>query len=161
MKTVFIACRLLWKRKLANLALILQVLFSVITLAQLFVFVADHVDSVRAVGELPYENAVAMAVYDYCDPEQTRRQVLSSPQVAAVGEVYLGGLSFNGVYCNLAVYDEAIIERYTPSIGQGEWLSSAPGGSARAEAVVSGELAFRWGTRRRSCCRATKTGRSS
>ena len=82
MKTVFIACRLLWKRKLANLALILQVLFSVITLAQLFVFVADHVDSVRAVGELPYENAVAMAVYDYCDPEQTRRQVLSSPQVA-------------------------------------------------------------------------------
>lgn len=145
MKTVFIACRLLWKRKLANLALILQVLFSVITLAQLFVFVADHVDSVRAVGELPYENAVAMAVYYYCDPEQTRRQVLSSPQVAAVGEVYLGGLSFNGVSCNLAVYDEAIIERYTPSIEQGEWLSSAPGGSARAEAVVSGELGLQVG----------------
>ena len=32
-----------------------------------------------------------------------------------------------------------------PSIGQGEWLSSAPGGSARAEAVVSGELGLQVG----------------
>lgn len=147
MKTVLIACRLLWKRKFASLTLILQIVFSVTSLAQLFVFIVDHTDNVRAVNELPTENAVAVSTYDYCSPEQVEQQIEASPLVDSIGKAYLGGLLFNDISCNIAVYNAAVIERYTPKLQQGSWFSDAAGanGQEAAEAVVSSDTGLRPG----------------
>ena len=63
MTTLFIALKLLWRRKVANFVLLLQVLVSVAMLAQMYVFLVDHLDNVRAVGELPTENALVLPVF--------------------------------------------------------------------------------------------------
>lgn len=65
MTTLFIALKLLWRRKAANFVLLLQVLVSVAMLAQMYVFLVDHLDNVRAVGELPTENALVLPVFEY------------------------------------------------------------------------------------------------
>lgn len=146
MKTIFIAFRLLWKRKFANLTLILQILFSVFSLAQLFVFIADHTDNMRAVNELPIENTVAVSVFNYRSSEQAEQQIASSPFVASIGKAYLSGLPLNGVDCNLAVYHDAIVERYAPALQAGVWFSSGVKSSGAAiEAVVSGDVGLKLG----------------
>ena len=68
MTTLFIALKLLWRRKAANFVLLLQVLVSVAMLAQMYVFLVDHLDNVRAVGELPTENALVLPVFEYYPP---------------------------------------------------------------------------------------------
>lgn len=147
MKTVLIACRLLWKRKFANLTLILQIIFSVVSLAQLFVFVTDHTDNMRAVNELPTENTIAVSIFNYCSPEQVEQQILASPLVDSIGKAYLGGLLFNDISCNIAVYNAAMIERYAPKLQQGSWFSDAAGanGPVAAEAVVSSDTGLKPG----------------
>jgi len=125
MTTLFIALKLLWKRKLINFILVLQILLSIIMLAQLFVFVTDHLDNMRAVNELPIKNAIVLSVFDYYNEEYVIQEIQSSLQVDSVGRVYMGNLSCNNVSCNLAVYNEGIIAHYLPQLQSGSWLSDS------------------------------------
>lgn len=146
MRTVFIAFRLLWKRRFANLALLLQLLLSIIMLAQLFVFIVDHQDSIRAVNELPIKNTMVLSVYEYYTMEYVSEQVLSSPMVDAVGKVYMSGLTCNNTTCNLAVYSDSIIARYSPKLQSGVWLSDCQSADPYAiPAVISGDIGLNIG----------------
>ena len=125
MTTLFIAFKLLWKRKLINITLILQILFSIFMLAQLFVFIVDHLDNMRAVNELPIKETLVLNVFEYYTMEYATQQIQSSPHVDFVGRVYMSNLSCNNVSCNLAIYNEGIISRYSPELQNGSWLSDS------------------------------------
>jgi hypothetical protein len=146
MTTLLIAFKLLWKSKLTNLTLVLQIVLSIIMLAQLFVFIVDHIDNMRAVSELPIKNTVVLSVFEYYTAEYATQQVLSSPQVDSVGRVYLSNLSYNNVPCNLAVYNDSIIARYLPELQSGSWfLDYLAGNDSTIPAVVSGDIGLKIG----------------
>lgn len=145
-KIVFVALKLLWKRKLANLVLILEIVLSVIMLAQLFVFVADHIYNVRAVNELPQEHTAVLSVYDYYDPEDVARRIREYPQAVSVDIAYTGTISFNNELYNLAVYSEGIVENYAPKLQSGVWLSDCPGiRGDGVPAVISADMGLSLG----------------
>jgi len=145
--SVLIAIKLLWKRKLANFVLVIQILLSIIMLAQVFVAIEDYRDNLRAVNELPVNNTVVLSIFDYYDTEYVTQQVLSSPQVESVGRVYMGDIVFcNNVSCNLAAYNEGIISRYSPELQSGSWLSDYSSFSGNAiPAVVSSDMKLKVG----------------
>lgn len=145
-KIVFVALKLLWKRKLANLILVLEILLSVILLAQLFVFVVDHIYNVRAVNELPQENTAVLSVYDYYDVEDVARKIREYPQAVSVDMAYTGALSYNNEPYNLAVYSEGIVANYAPKLQSGKWLSDFPAISGDGiPAVVSADIGLSLG----------------
>ncbi len=146
MTTLFIALKLLWRRKAANFVLLLQVLVSVILLAQMYVFLLDHLDNVRAVGELPTENALVLPVFEYYTPVYAAERLEASPLVEEVAAVDTGGGSCNGTDCLIAIYGDGIVRHYTPALQSGGWLE----GEAEMEdgvlpAVVSQEIGLRVG----------------
>ena len=146
MTTLFIALKLLWRRKAANFVLLLQVLVSVILLAQMYVFLLDHLDNVRAVGELPTENALVLPVFEYYTPAYAAERLEASPLVEEVAAVDTGGGSCNGTDCHIAIYGDGIVRHYTPALQSGGWLE----GEAEMEdgvlpAVVSQEVGLRVG----------------
>lgn len=138
MKTLFITFKLLWRRKYANISLILQILFSVLSLSQLFVFVWDHIDSMRAVNELPIEHTITLSAFEYCPVQEAETIISSSPFVEAVGRTHLSSTCLNGINCNLAVYNDAITEHYSPALHKGSWFSTnAKSNDHVIEAIVS------------------------
>lgn len=146
MTTLFIALKLLWRRKAANFVLLLQVLVSVVMLAQMYVFLFDHLDNVRAVGELPTENALVLPVFEYYTPAYAAERLEASPLVEEVAAVDTGGGSCNGTDCHIAIYGDGIVRHYTPALQSGGWLE----GEAEMEdgvlpAVVSQEIGLRVG----------------
>jgi hypothetical protein len=146
MTTLFIAFKLLWKRKLANITLVLQIMLSIIMLAQLFVFIADHADNMRAVNELPVKNTIVLHVFDYYTVENVTQQIKSSPQIDSVGSVAMSAITCKDIPCNLAVYSESIISRYTPTLESGSWLSDWPAASGDTiPAVISDDFGLKAG----------------
>ncbi len=146
MTTLFIALKLLWRRKAANFVLLLQVLVSVVMLAQMYVFLFDHLDNVRAVGELPTENALVLPVFEYYTPAYAAERLEASPLVEEVAAVDTGGGSCNDTDCHIAIYGDGIVRHYTPALQSGGWLE----GEAEMEdgvlpAVVSQEVGLRVG----------------
>lgn len=146
MTTLFIALKLLWRRKAANFVLLLQVLVSVVMLAQMYVFLLDHLDNVRAVGELPTENALVLPVFEYYTPAYAAERLEASPLVEEVAAVDTGGGSCNDTDCHIAIYGDGIVRHYTPALQSGGWLE----GEAEMEdgvlpAVVSQEVGLRVG----------------
>ena len=143
MRTLLIAFKLLWKRKLANITLLLLLIVSIVQLAQLFVFTVDRMDSVRAVNELPVENTVVLTLFDYCEEAEAAELINKSSLSGAIGKVYMGYGSHN-----IAVYTESLIARYRPDLREGIWLTDSlleTGDSIPA--VVSGDMGFRVGDR--------------
>ncbi len=146
MTTLFIALKLLWRRKAANFVLLLQVLVSVIMLAQMYVFLFDHLDNVRAVGELPTENALVLPVFEYYTPEYTAARLEASPLVEEVGAVGMGGGTCNDTGCLVAIYSDGILRRYAPALQSGSWLTDeAEMEDGVLPAVVSQEVGLRAG----------------
>lgn len=147
MAIVLIALKLLWKRKLTNIVLIVQILLSVIMLAQVFVAIEDYLDNLQAVNELPVNDTIVLSLFDYYDPEYAAQQILSSPQVDSIGRVYMNENTFcNNMPCNLAAYNESIISRYSPGLQSGSWLSDrSSAGGKTVPAVVSGEIGLKIG----------------
>lgn len=146
MTTLFIALKLLWRRKAANFVLLLQVLVSVAMLAQMYVFLVDHLDNVRAVGELPTENALVLPVFEYYPPAYAAERLEASPLVEEVAVVDTGGGTCGDTGCNVAIYGDGIVRHYTPALQSGGWLE----GEAETEdgvlpAVVSQEVELRVG----------------
>lgn len=146
MTTLFIALKLLWRRKAANFVLLLQVLVSVAMLAQMYVFLVDHLDNVRAVGELPTENALVLTVFEYYPPAYAAERLEASPLVEEVAAVDTGGGTCGDTGCNVAIYGDGIVRHYTPALQSGGWLE----GEAEMEdgvlpAVVSQEVGLRAG----------------
>ena len=146
MTTLFIALKLLWRRKAANFVLLLQVLVSVAMLAQMYVFLVDHLDNVRAVGELPTENALVLPVFEYYPPAYAAERLEASPLVEEVAAVDTGGGTCGDTGCNVAIYGDGIVRHYTPALQSGGWLE----GEAETEdgvlpAVVSQEVGLRVG----------------
>ena len=176
MTTLFIALKLLWRRKAANFVLLLQVLVSVAMLAQMYVFLVDHLDNVRAVGELPTENALVLPVFEYYPPAYAAERLEASPLVEEVAAVDTGGGTCGDTGCNVAIYGDGIVRHYTPALQSGGWLE----GEAEMEdgvlpAVVSQEVGLRVGdtgtvrlttgdtARKRDvgCCHQSGAGRSA
>ena len=60
MSVVLIALKLLWKRKLTNIVLIVQILLSIIMLSQVFVAIEDYLDNLQAVNDLPVNDTVVV-----------------------------------------------------------------------------------------------------
>lgn len=147
MSTVLIALKLLWKRKLANIIIVVQILLSIIMLAQVFVAIENYRNNLRAVNELPVNNTVVLSVFNYYDPEYVTQQILFSPQVDFVGRVYMNDLIYcNNIPCNLAAYNEGIISRYSPELQSGSWLSDCSSDSGNTvPAVVSGDMGLKVG----------------
>lgn len=147
MSAVLIALKLLWKRKLTNIVVVVQILLSIIMLAQVFVAIEDYRDNLRAVNELPVDSTDVLSVYDYYDPEYVTQQILPSPQVDSIGRVYMGEfVSCNNISCNLAAYNNGVISRYSPELQSGSWLAdcTSVGGNA-IPAVVSGDMGLKVG----------------
>jgi hypothetical protein len=147
--TVLIALKLLWKRKLTNTVIVVQLLLSIIMLAQVFVAIEDYRDNLRAVNELPVNDTIVLSAFDYYNPEYVTQQILSSPQVDSVGRVYMNDFVFcNNVLCNLAAYNKGIISHYSPELQSGFWLSDCPPADGSAiPAVVSGDMGLKIGDR--------------
>ena len=145
MTILFTAFRLIWKRKLANITLIVQILLSIVMLAQLFVIVESLYNNLRAVDELPTQNTMMIEPFTYYDSNYVMQQIVSSPQVESVGAVYWGNTSFHNVSCNLAAYNNAIIAHYSPALAAGRWFQSGDdnGGQSVIPAVVSGGLGLK------------------
>ncbi len=147
MTTLFIAFKLLWKRKLANITLVLQIMLSILMLAQLFVFIVDHLDNMRAVNELPVKNTIVLHVFDYYTVENVTQQIMSSPQIDSIGSVAMSAITCKDIPCNLAVYSESIISRYTPTLESGSWLSDWPAASGDTiPAVISDDFGLKAGS---------------
>lgn len=147
MSAWIIAFQLLWKRKWANLLLLLQILLSIITLAQSFVFISDHIDHVRAVNELPVENAAVLHVFDYESPEDIATRLSEEPLLDDVGTVLFHSIFYQNRSCSLAVYNDAWIARYTPSLQSGVWFSDASNVADDAiPVVVSSDFGFSIGS---------------
>ncbi len=143
MKTLYIALKLLWKRKLANLILVLIILLSITMLAQLFVFITDHVDNMQALKELPVKDMVVVNVFDYYDAAEAATVIQKSDMVEAVGRTYISNVQCNNRNCNLAVYNEGIYTRYTPRLQSGVWLTaSPPADGGTIPVVVSPDTGF-------------------
>ena len=119
MTTLRMALRLLWKRKGANLILLMEVLLSIIALAQAYVFVMDHRDSVRAVSELPRSNACVLHVFDYYNDDEVIRRLENEPLIAGIGQVRFGSVTWDQTACQLAVYNNALVCHYAPSLQSG------------------------------------------
>ncbi|MDR1569897.1 MAG: ABC transporter permease [Oscillospiraceae bacterium] len=146
MRVLLIAFRLIWKRKLTNITIVVQIILSIIMLAQLFVFVSDHRSSVRAVSELPVSDTIVVSVFEYYTMEQAARQILATPEVESVGKIYTGTFFYNNVSINLAIYNDAIIKHYFPNLTSGNWLSDNPSVDNNAiPVVVSFDMGLRTG----------------
>lgn len=140
MTTLFIAFRLLWKRKAANFALLLQVLISVVMLAQVYAFITEHYDNVRAVNELPVGNSSVLHTFDYYSPDRVAQHLSASPAVASIGNVHMGNVYYNNTDCNLAFYNKNIITHYSPELKAGIWLSDYVQDNHHIPAVISDNL---------------------
>ncbi|MDR0929124.1 MAG: hypothetical protein LBM74_05355 [Oscillospiraceae bacterium] len=148
MKLLFVACKMIAKRLWANALLIVEMLVSIILLAQLFVFVMDHVDHRRAVNELPTEGAAILAVYEYYYDEMdvVLERLRQEPAISAIDPVHMGTVTYGDAHFNLAAYSDAMIAHYRPALQAGTWL---PGNRAAAgegiPAVVSADVGLRVG----------------
>ena len=146
MTTLFIALKLLWRRKAANLILLLQVLVSVAMLAQMYVFIVNYQDNVRAVEELPTKDALVLPVFDYYTPEYTAARLEASPLVEEVGNVGMGWGICGDTGCDVAIYSDGILRRYAPALQSGSWLTDeAEMKDGVLPAVVSQEVGLRTG----------------
>ncbi len=147
MHTISIAFMLLWKRKLANCILLLQVLISICMLAQVFVFIGDRYDSVRAVNELPCKDTVVLSTFDYYSPDHVNAQLLSSPYINAIGQVKSSFIHYDNTIYNLALYNQAVIENYSPRLQNGIWFSNyIKDNSPAIPAVVSADMGLKIGS---------------
>lgn len=146
MSTLLIAFRLLWKRKAANLLILLEVMVSVISLAQSFVFVMDYWDCVKGVSELPMEQTYALYRFDYYSEQEVIQQLEKDPLITGIGRVRWSVASFNSTGCELVTYNQPIIDHYKPALQSGRWLDSdSPQEDGIMEAVVSSNLKLKAG----------------
>lgn len=146
MSTLLIAFRLLWKRKAANLIILLEVLLSVIALAQSFVFLADYMDSVRVVRELPMNQTYALSRFNYYSEQEILKQLEKDSLVTGIGRVRRNTVFYNSASCNLTVYNQALIDHYMPALKSGSWLDADPTyEDGTINAVVSGNLKLKVG----------------
>ena len=146
MTTLFIAFHLLWKRKGANLILLLEVLLSIVSLSQAYVFVTDYRDSVRAVSELPQANAWVLNAFDYYQAEDMMQRLENEPLIAGIGQVRFGSVTCNQTVCQLAVYNSAMVVHYAPGLQSGSWLDAAADpDDGVLPAVVSADLRLKAG----------------
>ena len=141
MSTLLIAFRLLWKRKAANLVILLEVMLSVISLAQSFVFVMDYQDSMKGVSELPMDQTYVLYRFDYYSEQEVMQQLDKDPLITGIGRVRWNMASFGLTNCGLTVYNQSLIDHYKPSLKSGRWLDSdSPQEDDIMQAVVSGNL---------------------
>lgn len=148
MDTLYLAFGLLWKRKLTNLTIILQVVFSVLALATLFDTLAGLRDNIGAINEIPVENAYVMTPFGYYDADTVFRAVSSMEEVESIGRAKWLNAVVSNTSCFVAGYSPSLTARYTPSLERGGWFS----GDGLVEndimqAVVSKELRLNIGER--------------
>lgn len=146
MKIVLTAFKLLWKRKIQNITMLLQILISVITLAQSFVFLMNHYDNVRALTEIPKERAVILNVWDDTDPIEIKKRIEKNPLVDGVGStktsiISIGANTYSGIF-----YNSEIIKNYHPELKEGVWINQRISGEYQAvDVVVSAEIGLKVG----------------
>lgn len=149
MKTILIALKLLWKRKVQNTAMLLQVLLSVIMLAQSFVFIMNHFDNVRALTELPKEQAAILSVWDDAALTDIQVKIEKCPMVEGVGSVYASNIQLGESDYNALLYSPMIIEKYQPTLKEGVWLSQEQSKKHQPiDAIISAELGLDLGDER-------------
>ena len=143
MQSIFIALKLLWRRKLTNAILVFEIILSIIMLAQLFVFITNHLDNIRAMNELPVQNTSVLNIFTYYDTDDVIMKIESDESIESVGRVYTGAVSCENRICNLAVYSDAIVTYYRPSLSTGMWFSDIPEQTTPIkQAVISRSLGY-------------------
>ncbi len=140
MKSLLIACSLLWKRKLATFILILQVLLSIIALTQVYVFILNHYDNIRAISELPVDNVLVLHAFDYYTPEEIAENIWCSDRSIDIGMVQLGSAYCEGIECKMAVYNSAIADHYQPALSNGAWFNHPETDPNAIPVIISGDI---------------------
>jgi hypothetical protein len=115
-------------------------------LAQLFVFISDYQNNIRAVYELPDKDTVVVSLYEYYTMERASQQMDESSLVDSIGRVYMSTVTYNNMKCNLAIYDDAITNHYLPELQAGQWLSDTRlPDETILPTVVSGDVGLKLG----------------
>ena len=98
-----------------------EIVLAVIMLAQLYVFLCDGLDHVKAIREFP-QDAYVLGVFDYYEADEVLTKVAENPSIRQAGTVTVATCTVNGHDCRFAAYPEAILSHYHPSLRQGSWL---------------------------------------
>lgn len=140
MKTLYLAAKLLWKRRWANLTLVSQLLISIVMFAQLFVFVSDWRGSVDAVEMLPVEDTVILSIYPYYTPQFVCEELAAYDWVESIGTVGMDYGVCGQKSCNLAVYSAALLQNYPLPLQAGTWLTGESVSGDPIPGVVSADM---------------------
>lgn len=117
-----LAFRQLLRHGVISLILVIEILLSVIMFAQLYVFLLNYLDNVKATKEFP-KDAYVLSLFDYYDLNYVMQKAESDPDVTEAGMVVTTTCLSNGQFYHFAAYPPAIISHYQPSLKEGEWLS--------------------------------------
>ncbi|QTE74253.1 hypothetical protein JS518_15395 [Clostridiales bacterium FE2010] len=142
MRTLLVSAKMLWRRKISNCILVLEMVLSIIMLAQLFVFVSSHIDNMRAVEELNSDNAAVLSIFSYYDTDDVVNRIKQERVIESVGSVTIGSTYCNGRICNLAIYSNAIVNHYVPELYEGKWFTDSSLDPEKKWAVVSRDLGY-------------------
>ena len=146
MRTLSIAFKLLWKRKITNAILIAEVILSIIMLAQLFVYVSNYSNNLNAIKELPQDHAYILNTFEYYDVNDVISALQENVHVESIDRIYMSSAICQDTQCNLVLYSESIISHYEPRLQSGVWLSSAQSPDSTVKsAVVSAEIGVKPG----------------
>ena len=126
MKTVILAFRFLKKQLLINILLIITILLSIILLAELFVYISDHFDNIRAAKEMNNQHTYVMDLFNYYYGEEEKivQEISDSPGVDGVGRAFMNSCLINSKYVNCALYSNELIMHYSPALRSGTWFTN-------------------------------------
>jgi hypothetical protein len=96
---------------------------SVAGLSGVFTTISHLNNNLRATRELPEDNTFILAAFDYYNTDDVAEKIKNTGDNLQLGRIYSGGVVSNGLYCNLAAYNDALITRYIPKLAKGKWLS--------------------------------------
>lgn len=124
MSILLLSTRMFWKRKAANIMLALQVVLSILALAPLFVYMADHYDNQEAVRQLPLHNAMVLTIHTYYSMEDVIAEIENSAPSVDTGRVHMYSATYNNRFYQVATYDKTLLNHYSPSLQSGIWFSN-------------------------------------
>ncbi|MDR2648072.1 MAG: hypothetical protein LBB67_08145 [Oscillospiraceae bacterium] len=116
MRIFYLAVHLLWKRKLLNLILLIQILLSIITLTPIVARIIQYAGVLRTIDEFRTESVYH--VKSFAGLEANMETQLQGFDTDNVGTIY-----FVSADVNCLAYNKALTEIYMPSLAQGEWFS--------------------------------------
>ncbi|MDR0380842.1 MAG: hypothetical protein LBH86_02425 [Oscillospiraceae bacterium] len=119
MKILYISFRFLWKRKLLNVLVLLQVVFSILCLAQTLSKL-DHLMSTRgAVEKLETDGVYILRAFSHIQGVFANKASNALKPFAEIGRLYVKSEES----ADLVGYSDEIIRHYQPALASGRWFA--------------------------------------